>query len=114
MTDICTWCVADIGHPQTRLDIKWPAPELDGPEKDTVYGGPGSRNYDQQNGRTPRKLELIREAWANDWPVYMNGGYLLEPPVATWHGDPACAMHLAEQVELERSGRWVRMAQWRR
>lgn len=111
--NLCTWCVAVVGQMNSHIRIQYPDPEHGGPNLNESWG-PGGRQHDAQYGRTHRKVELIQEALENDWRVELNGGYLIEPPVATWHGDPVCGMHLAEQVQMERDGRWVRMAQWRR
>lgn len=105
---LCTWCVADLGHPGSCLQIEFPAEMRDQPYQ------PGHPEYDLQYARSPRKIELIGKALEDGRRVTLNCGFVIEPPVATWHGDPACAAHLAEQVQLERDGRYVRMAQWRR
>ena len=109
---VCTWCVAELGDPQACLKIDYPDPEYGGPERDDWV--PGGRLYDAQVGRTPRKLELIEEALEHGWRAWLNGGFVIERPVATWHGDPACAAHLLEQIDRDRPPQTVRMAQWRR
>lgn len=110
---VCTWCVAGLGHPASQLRIDYPGPDYGGPDPHETWA-PGGRNYDAQFGRSPRKLELIEEALEHGWRVWLNGNFIIEPPVATWRGDPVCAAHLAEEIERDRNPQTVRMAQWRR
>lgn len=102
MKDLCSWCVGQMCRGGTRLEIDAPGSAWP----------PETRERNVRilwNGSVLAKLALVREAIGNSWPIMLEDASGSFIPVATWHGDPACQLHLPvliQQYEPARRSPW--------
>lgn len=93
-----------LTQPHSMVRINWPPDEATSERFAAL-----SSAY----ANLPRARDLISEAHASGWPVYVNETRS-SPPVGTWRGDMLCAWHLAQAQQERDEPVTVRMAQWGR